>query len=161
MRASDQPSADTSPLTKFSGLLMVAALTSTSDMQQVGKPSVPKICISSEPDDSCTFDYLRIRDFPASANTSTIGASVAEMSVVVTNLLAAHNLHPDRTSVTGDGSHLLQFFKHPTVEAGVDIFPNGDIVVIVRKNGQSRIFEAALSDLPKVPALLVDAGIAA
>ena len=68
----------------------------------------------------------------AASETASIGASVAEMSGVISQLLAQHGIYAHRTSITGDGSHLLQFFSGVS-DAGVDIFPNGDIVVIIRK----------------------------
>src|SRR5260370_41000855 len=158
MKTIDQPSSETSPLTRVSGLLALAALTSTSGMALTpGQPSATAYLAFE--DDACGVTRFDRRGFPALATTARWQASVGDMSQIITATLAKHQLSPDRTSITGDGSHLLQFFRNADVEGGVDIFPNGDIVVIIRKAGISTVFEIALTDLQRVPVLLLDAGI--
>ena len=161
MKTIDQPSSETSSLTRFSCLLTVAALTSTSGLLQAARHPVPTVSMSFEPDDSSSFAPPEGPASQALATTARSDVSTGDMTAIIINLLAKHGLAPDRVSTTGDGSRLLQFFRNRDIEAGVDVFPNGDIVVIIRRDRVSRIYETTANDLQTVPLLLMNAGVAA
>jgi hypothetical protein len=159
INAIDQPSSQTDSLTKLSSLLTFALFASTANVH-AAQYSRPAISILFEPDDISSFTRSDVGPSPSISNTVGLRPSIIELTALLSNALAKYGLHPDRSSITGDGSRLLQFFSEPTVEAGVDIFPNGDVVVIIRKNGVTTIYETAPNDFEKVPLLLKNAGVA-
>jgi hypothetical protein len=156
--AIDEPSSQTDSLTKLGGLLTFAVFASTANVH-AAQHLKPPISILFEPDDISSFTRSPVGPSPSLSTTADRQPSIVGLTTLLNNALAKYGLHPDRSDITGDGSRLLQFFSNPTVEAGVDIFPNGDVVVIIRKNGVSTIYETAPNDFEKVPLLLKNAGV--
>lgn len=68
--------------------------------------------------------------------------------------LAKHGLVADRKQKTDDDSLLYEFFN--THRAVVDIYPTGEIVVIVKSNGLSNVFELGVQDINRIVELVRD-----
>jgi hypothetical protein len=77
-----------------------------------------------------------------------------EASEIVLDSLRHAGLSPDRRTVTSDGSVLFEFLS-PRV-AGVDIYPNGEAIVVVRDGATDHIHELVVSDTEHIVALLKD-----
>jgi hypothetical protein len=158
INAIDQSFSHTDSLTKLGQLLTVAAFASTAELTPV-QHREPPVWILFEQHDFSSFTRSDIGVSGALSATRDFERSMAQLISLLSKALAKHGLYPDRSSITGDGSRLLQFFKSPNVEGGIDIFPNGDVVVIIRKNDVSTIYETAPNDLENVPLLLKNAGV--
>jgi hypothetical protein len=78
---------------------------------------------------------------------------------LVANYLSSQGAIPKRMQNTSDGSTLLEYFRWRK-SACVDVFPNGEVVVVIGKRKIDNIYEFDLSELPKVAELLRDAGFA-
>ena len=79
--------------------------------------------------------------------------SVEEIaSLIRVHLGLSIGLRPDRISQTSDGSILLQFLRQRT--ACVDVYPSGDVVVIVRNGETDNIYELACHELKEIAGLL-------
>jgi hypothetical protein len=78
---------------------------------------------------------------------------------LVADYLSSQGAIPKRMQNTSDGSTLLEYFRWRK-SACVDVFPNGEVVVVIGKRKIDNIYEFDLSELPKVAELLRDAGFA-
>jgi hypothetical protein len=87
-----------------------------------------------------------------SANQSLISYEEVANSIHVH--LARHGVVCDRRSNTTDGSVLLQYLSGR--KACVDVYPTGEIIVIVKQDGINNVFELDVSDLPQILNLVRD-----
>ena len=89
----------------------------------------------------------------STAEPNRIQATDAAVAELLESLRLA-GLVPDRRSVTADGSILFEFFS-PDV-AGVDIYPNGEAIVVIREGNVDHVHELLVSDTERIVALLKD-----
>ncbi len=71
--------------------------------------------------------------------------------------LNLHKLIPSRVHETEDGSELIQFLG--AVNACVDVYPNGDVVVIVEKGDIDEYYSLKVDDAMLVTSILRNAGV--
>jgi hypothetical protein len=76
-----------------------------------------------------------------------------ELCLKVKQSLQSNGLNPDRVGLTADNSVLFSFFNPKRC---VDVYPGGEIVVMVRDGDIQNIFELAEEDLPMVIDLIRD-----
>jgi hypothetical protein len=84
------------------------------------------------------------------------GSSVGLSGYLVANFLKADGVTPRRVQQTEDGSILIEYGRRGST--CVDVFPNGDVVVIIGRGKVDNVYEFDLTELPKVADLLRDAG---
>lgn len=89
-------------------------------------------------------------DLLAEADTSVSPKIIC--SEVVESILREENLIPDRRSITTDNSVVFEFIT--SRQACVDVYPNGEIVIILRENGVDNIYELDLSNRRRMINLL-------
>jgi hypothetical protein len=89
---------------------------------------------------------------PSIASRSLHEVAAEEASEIVLESLRHAGLSPDRRSVTSDGSVLFEFLSFPV--AGVDIYPNGEAIVVVRDGQVDSIQEFVVSDTERIVAVL-------
>jgi hypothetical protein len=92
------------------------------------------------------------------STTSRRGATVRDIATSIDNFLATEGLKSDRTTMTADGSVLLEYFSAGI--GGVDVYPSGVLVVFVRKDGINNLHEMTTTDFAQIAKLLKDGGIA-
>jgi hypothetical protein len=68
--------------------------------------------------------------------------------------LARHGVTPDRRHQTKDGSILLEFLTGR--RACVDIYPTGEMVVIVRKKRRDNVFALGIANVDRIIELVRD-----
>ncbi len=161
MKAVERLSSDTfaSGLTRFGCAAGVAALASTGNLIEGPDLARKSLPVSMMSELEASFTSAKEAKFPAAADTGAKGLSSWELAEMVKDYLAKRGFTADRSSITGDGSQLLQFFGgFDGIQSGVDIFPNGELVVIVRKAGMNQIFEVAPNELERVATLLTNGG---
>ena len=88
-------------------------------------------------------------------NTGT-GYSADVRGHLVAKFLKADGISPRRIEQTADGSTLLQYGRRGST--CVDVFPNGDVIVIIGQGKIDNVYEFDLTELPKVAELLRNAG---
>jgi len=74
--------------------------------------------------------------------------AIKEAAGVVSKALDRAFLRPDRVSITSDGSALFQFLCENTV--GVDVYPSGEVVVLIRDGGVTHVHELDLRDIKRI-----------
>jgi hypothetical protein len=84
--------------------------------------------------------------------------SLENSQLDVADFLRSAGLAPDRESTTADGSNLLEFFRERI--AGVDVYPNVEIVVILPQGNIDHVYEFDMSELPQIVNLLKNGGLA-
>jgi hypothetical protein len=142
-------------------ILTLAALASTgrvSEQQQLlSKPAVVKFRVSdANSTGSGAPTPLVGVEVPVASSSQT---TILDVVRLITSRLKSEGLHIDRESLTADGSVLLQFLSDQ--ERCVDIYPNGDIVVVVRNGETDEVYELRLPDLGMIVALLKDGRVRA
>lgn len=75
--------------------------------------------------------------------------SMTELAVSVLKALNQLGLHPSRIGKTVDGSSLFQFTEEGRKRI-VDVYPTGEIVVIVREGEVDNVFELDGDELPLI-----------
>ena len=95
--------------------------------------------------------YLEYERFgtPPSSLRERAATEAAEQ---VLKALEAARLYPDRRSFTTDGSLLIQFLSEPV--SGVDVYPNGDAIVIIRDGDVDHVHELTAGDGERIVGLL-------
>ncbi|MEI7451410.1 MAG: hypothetical protein WCJ75_17510 [Desulfomonile sp.] len=71
--------------------------------------------------------------------------------------LNLHQLIPSRVHETVDGSELIQFLG--AAKACVDVYPNGDVIVIVEKGENDEYYSLKTEDALLVASILKNAGV--
>ena len=155
MKIADRSLTDTVPIplpAKLGCVLTVAAFTSTSSLLDIQPTFFPTVSLTSS-----TSYKLEDAAIPATAATAKVGFTVDEAADSIQSFLAREGMIVDRIVTTGDGSRLLQFLG--SNKACVDVYPAGDVVVLIRKAGVDNIYELALKDVNIAVRLLKDAGV--
>lgn len=73
-------------------------------------------------------------------------------------ILNFHSFDVDRKSLTDDGSLLFEFLR-ADLSACVEVFPSGNLVIIVQKDGPADLYEFSVDDAGSIPSILKDAGL--
>ncbi len=97
--------------------------------------------------------------FPTSAVTSPVKhLSDLPQQYLVKKFLEDMGFPPDRHAQTVDGSTVFEYFHRGL--ASIDIYPNGEIILIISRGEIDDVHEFGLTDLPRITARLRDAGFA-
>lgn len=94
---------------------------------------------------------------PAAADTTRRGLSFEEANQSISCLLARNGMTPDRRGLTADGSALFQFLNRS--KACIDLYPSGEMAVVIRKSDIDEIHELRFEDAFRMIELLKDAGV--
>jgi hypothetical protein len=94
----------------------------------------------------------------ADASTSVLSPTSKFQAVAAAaeSLLKTHQIFPSRKAVTIDGSVLLEYLDGRNVS--VDIYPNGDLVVMKQEGSHRKIHELKWTHLDRIPGLFADGG---
>lgn len=128
----------------------VFALAIGSSAAEEPKKLAAPICYSESAASQEAISAVPVADH-GSAHVVISQAQVAE-SLMAT--LARHGLVANRKQKTDDDSLLYEFFN--VHRAVVDIYPTGEIVVIVKSNGLSNVFELSVQDINRIVELVRD-----
>jgi hypothetical protein len=82
------------------------------------------------------------------------GATHEQVANSLMRTFSRHGLIADRRNKTVDGSILLEFITGR--KACVDIYPTGEIVVIVKESGSDNVFEFGIADIDRILELVRD-----
>ncbi len=95
---------------------------------------------------------------PADASTDIYSTAtrLASMTKRMKTLLERHGYVSMRQGRTADGSVLLQYPDGKKV----DVYPSGDLIVLVRRGDRREVTELRWEDLGRVPSLFEDGGTA-
>ncbi|MFT5465998.1 MAG: hypothetical protein ACI8UO_001095 [Verrucomicrobiales bacterium] len=85
-------------------------------------------------------------------DTGPRGITRDEAVQMTADYLALNGFEPDRSDETADGSTLFQFFG--PVEICVDLYSNGDLIVVVDEQEKSSVHELRFEDLPRAVEIL-------
>lgn len=77
---------------------------------------------------------------------------------LVRAMLSEHKIIPDREGITADGSFLFQFLGKS--KACVDLYPDGELIVLLKGNDIDEIHELSFNDFQRTVELLKNAGVA-
>lgn len=94
------------------------------------------------------------RDDISSTKSAVLESPLQKVEAIV----KFHSFAVDRKSETEDGGLLFEFLKED-VRACVEVFPNGDLVIIVNKDGPADLYEFTIDDVGSIPSILKDAGV--
>lgn len=93
-----------------------------------------------------------------SASTRPRAFTLEEAANALEKLLASNGFRPSRSDRTTDGSVLFQFLGK--MRACVDLYPHGELIVVVRQSSQDEIHELQFEDSEQMIRLLRDAHVA-
>ena len=96
-------------------------------------------------------------DTKEEASTEHSSMSVVEAGAFLSHALEAAGFKATRKNLTADDSYLLQFLGMTT--ACIDIFPNGDVIVVYDKDGVEHLYEVGINDVELVISLFKDARV--
>lgn len=72
----------------------------------------------------------------------------------ILDVIVSQGLRPSRESWTSDGSYLIQFLGEQS--ACVDLYPSGEMVVLIRSEGREDVHDLLLKDTNRMIQLLQD-----
>jgi hypothetical protein len=131
------------------------ALSSTMP-HNAGRPDFPRTRLYETTVSSTTnFDLGAFSSF--SASTATRALTLNEVAESLKELLAKESIKISRVERTADQSILFQFLGE--TKACIDLYPNGDLIVVTRQPGRDEIHELRYGDSDRVIKLLQDAGV--
>jgi hypothetical protein len=111
--------------------------------------------------DQCVLSATANFDFSQfecnSANTEPKALNHEQAGQVLEKLFTKEGLKPSRIERTGDQSILFQFLGE--TRACVDLYPSGELIVLIRKSGRDEIHELDFSDSDRAIQLLQDASL--
>ena len=81
----------------------------------------------------------------------------AEPKSLIESVFGRYLIKPSRVRSTSDGSELFEFFG--STNACVDVYPNGDVVIIIAKGEIDEYYELKASDFGLIIKILNDAGV--
>lgn len=93
----------------------------------------------------------------SSASTRPRAFTHQEAAQALAQLLAKEGFKPSRVEKTGDQSILFQFLGK--TRACIDLYPSGELIVLVRKVNRDEIHELEYADTDRAIKLLQDAGV--
>lgn len=131
-------------------LMSTLLLSATQETEARNQNSTPIVCPELMSNSSLFGSSLPASQ-DGSDNDSITHEQVAN-SLMTT--LASHGLIADRRHETADKSILLEFLTG--TRACVDIYPTGEIVVIVRENGCDNVFELGIANTGRIIELVRD-----
>lgn len=90
-------------------------------------------------------------------NVDSVISRFANPKGFVESLLDANNFKPDRISTTADNSRLFQFNSQRV--ALVDVYPNGEVIVVVPNGEFDDSYELTVEDSEILVSIMRDAGL--
>ena len=145
-------------LTKQTSLAVIAAIALSS--------TVPKHIAQSNFQYFCSVDQgvlsatanLDLAQFKRdSASTEPKALNLEEASQALARMLAKEGLIPTRVGHTADQSILFQFLGN--INACIDLYPSGELIVLIRKINRDEVHELEYTDSDRAIKLLQDAGV--
>jgi hypothetical protein len=135
---------------KLNSMLAVGALT---------LPAVTSLARNMVFSDAVSTSTVSIQyEEPVYANTAPKALTHTEAATIIRQVLLQNGLTPNRESTTSDGSTLFQFIGNS--KACVDFYPEGDLIVLLKKDAVDEIHELLFEDSERMIELLKDAGVA-
>jgi hypothetical protein len=92
-----------------------------------------------------------------SASTKPKAFTHGEAADALRQLLAKNGFNPSRIERTADDSILFQFLGK--VRACIDLYPNGELIVVLRQSGRDEIHELQYEDSDRLIHLMRDAAV--
>ena len=136
----------------FKSLMITAALSLTTTREAEARtPDLPPVVVHELTADS-SLSGFRLPDSCDGSENDTITHEQVANSLMLT--LARSGITVDRRNMTADGSVLMEFLSGR--QACVDVYPTGEIVVIVTENGRDNVFELGISDTNRIVELVRD-----
>lgn len=120
------------------------------------KRSFSRVCCS---DAESSTAVVKIEEAISSSSHAPREIQFQAVGESLTDFLKQNGLTPTRKTSTADGSMLMQFLG--AGHACVDVYPNGDLIVMIRTGEVDEIHELTWQDSDRIVALLKDAGVAA
>jgi hypothetical protein len=91
------------------------------------------------------------------AGTELRALSIESAATTLSEMFLRHGLKVSRVGRTSDRSVLFQFLEK--TKACVDLYPNGELIVVVRHSNKDEVHELDYADAAKAIEILRDAGI--
>jgi hypothetical protein len=139
-------------------LAMVAAVALSSTVPNYTRHDFLKLCNVDQNGLSATADLNLGRFHCDSASTEPKALNHEEAGQALVQLLTKEGFEPSRVERTADQSILFQFLGKN--RACIDLYPSGELIVLVRKTDRDEIHELEFADSDRAIQLLHDAGIA-
>ena len=128
--------------------------------------TTPMTPLANDPLDRCRFDHGELartaevdlsRFTCDSASTEPRALTHKEATAALAKFLADEGFKATRLDYTSDQTALFQFLGR--TKACVDLYPNGDLIVVIRQKGQDEVHELQYGDANLAIQLLRDAGV--
>jgi hypothetical protein len=139
-------------------LAMLAAVALSSTVSNyIAQNDFLKLCSVDQNVLSATAD-LDLKQFHCdSASTEPKALNHEEAGQALARLLAKEGFNPSRVGRTAEQSILFQFLGK--TRACIDLYPTGELIVLVRKTNRDEIHELEYADSDRAIKLLQDAGV--